>query len=86
MLTQRIEIPYCEDCKWFGGGNQDLEHCSHPLLDEHNRVTRKANGAYCHIERRGDGRCGPSAKYYTAREVIKVPMPKRIPWWRRMFP
>jgi hypothetical protein len=89
VLTVKVPIKYCEDCRWFTPGRNGAEFskCRHPAcdLDGLNYIGRKVDGSrYCTHARNGVRPiCGPEGKYFEEREVVRVPLPKR--WWHRLI-
>lgn len=83
-IVSQIEVRYCEDCQWcsYEKGRVEFAKCRHPScdLDGSTFVSRKGQGQYCSLARNGiRAACGPEAKYFKEREIIRVPVARQ--WW-----
>lgn len=90
MITQKIELKFCEDCKWSRlpkHSSPEFTRCVHPnvVRDGESLVSRQHfGGSFCSSARDHQGKCGLVAQLFEEREIVRVPVPS-VSWWRRLF-
>lgn len=67
------QMKFCKDCKWYKRNSVDpgeFLKCWQPSIITFNKVSGKARGAWCDIERKSHGMCGKEAKLFEPKENI----------------